>query len=119
MRGGPAVTVPAWATRHGPIVHGSPESGIALALKWTGTHRANRGFECMFPMLTARTVTELCDAQDGWVDPVNNLVCADVAGQIAYQCRGEVPVRSSDGGRRLPAVGWDGQCEWTSAVPFD
>src|ERR1700722_8968014 len=119
VRGGPAVTVPAWATRHGPIVHGSPESGIALALKWTGTHRANRGFECLFPMLTAGTVTELCDAQDGWVDPVNNLVCADVAGQIAYQCRGEVPVRSSEGGRRLPAVGWDGRCEWTSAVPFD
>jgi penicillin G amidase len=119
VRGGPPVTVPAWATRHGPIVHGSPESGIALALKWTGTHRANRGFECLFPMLTAGTVTELCDAQEGWVDPVNNLVCADVAGEIAYQCRGEVPVRSSEGGRRLPAVGWDGRCEWTSAVPFD
>jgi penicillin amidase len=119
VRGGPPVTVPAWATRHGAIVHGSPESGIALALKWTGTHRANRGFECLFPMLTAGTVAELCDAQDGWVDPVNNLVCADAAGQIAYQCRGEVPVRSSDAGRRLPAVGWDGQCEWTSAVPFE
>src|SRR3984957_11983043 len=52
-RGGPPVTGQAWATRHGPVVHGSPESGIALALKWTGTHRANTGFECMFPMLTA------------------------------------------------------------------
>ncbi len=66
-------------------------------------------------MLTARSVAELCDAQDGWVDPVNNLVCADAAGRIAYQCRGEVPVRSSDGGRRLPVAGWDGECEWTSS----
>jgi penicillin amidase len=72
----------------------------------------------MFPMLTAGSVAQLCDAQDGWVDPVNNLVCADVAGQIAYQCRGEVPVRSSDGGRRLPVAGWDGACEWTAPVPF-
>ena len=119
VRGGSTVTVPAWATRHGPIVHGSPDSGIALALKWTGTYRANSGFECMFPMLTAGSVAQLCDAQDGWVDPVNNLLCADVAGDIAYQCRGEVPVRSSEGGRRLPVVGWDGECEWTSAVPFD
>jgi penicillin amidase len=118
VRGGPPVTVPAWATRHGPIVHGSPESGIGLALKWTGTYRANTGFECMFPMLTAGSVAEMCDAQDGWVDPVNNLVCADVSGRIAYQCRGEVPVRSSEGGRRLPAAGWDGECEWTSTVPF-
>ena len=114
MRGGSPVTVPAWATRHGPIVHGSPDSGIALALKWTGTYRANSGFECMFPMLTAGSVAQMCDAQDGWVDPVNNLVCADVAGDIAYQCRGEVPVRSSEGGRRLPVAGWDGACEWTS-----
>ncbi len=118
VRGGSPVTVPAWATGHGPIVHGSPEAGIALALKWTGTYRANSGFECMFPMLTAGSVEEMCDAQDGWVDPVNNLVCADVAGQIAYQCRGEVPVRSSEGGRRLPVAGWDGACEWTSPVPF-
>ena len=27
VRGGPPVTVPAWATRHGPIVHGSPDWG--------------------------------------------------------------------------------------------
>jgi penicillin G amidase len=118
VRGGRPVTVPAWATRHGPIVHGSPESGIGLALKWTGTYRANTGFECMFPMLTAGSAAEMCDAQDGWVDPVNNLVCADVSGRIAYQCRGEVPIRSSEGGRRLPAAGWDGECEWTSTVPF-
>jgi penicillin amidase len=118
VRGGSPVTIPAWATRHGPIVHGSPESGMALALKWTGTYRANTGFECMLPMLTAGSVAQLCDAQDGWVDPVNNLVCADVAGEIAYQCRGEVPARSSEGGRRLPVAGWDGGCEWTSTVPF-
>ena len=118
VRGGSTVTVPAWATRHGPIVHGHPDAGLALALKWTGTHRANRGFECLLPMLTARTVAELADAQDGWVDPVNNVVCADVYGDIAYQCRGELPVRSSDAGRRLPAPGWDDTCEWTGTVPF-
>ncbi len=118
VRGGSPVTVSAWATRHGPVVHGSPDSGIALALKWTGTYRANSGFECMFPMLTAGSVAELCDAQDGWVDPVNNLVCADVSGRIGYQCRGEVPVRSSADGRRLPVAGWDGGCEWTGTVPF-
>ena len=118
MRGGSPVTVPVWATRHGPVVHGNPDAGTALVLKWTGTHRPNRGFECLLPMLTARTAAELADAQDGWVDPVNNLVCADTRGQIAYQCRGELPVRSSDGARRLPVPGWDDACEWTGTVPF-
>src|SRR5450756_601248 len=116
VRDGSPVTVPAWTTRHGPIVHGSPDAGMALALKWTGTYRVDQGLACMFAMLTADSVRSLADAQDGWVDPVNNLVCADASGRIAYQCRGEVPVRSSDGGRRLPVAGWDGSCEWTGRV---
>jgi penicillin G amidase len=118
VRGGSTVTVPVWATRHGPVVHGNPDSGLALALKWTGTYRSNRGFECLLPMLTARTAAELASAQDGWVDPVNNVVCADTQGDIAYQCRGELPVRSSDAGRRLPVPGWNDSCEWTGTVPF-
>ena len=118
VRGGSPVTVPVWATRHGPVVHGNPENGHALVLKWTGTHRPNRGFEVMPVMLTARTAAGLAAAQDGWVDPVNNLVCADTGGHIAYQCRGELPVRSSDGARRLPVPGWDDRCEWTGTVPF-
>src|SRR5215469_15007666 len=112
------VPVTTWATRHGPVVHGDPAEGTAIALKWVGTYRPNRGFECLLPMLSARSVTEMADAQQGWVDPVNNLVCADTAGRIAYQCRGEVPVRSGTGGRRLPVAGWDGSCEWTGSVPF-
>jgi penicillin G amidase len=112
------VPVDVWATRHGPVVHGDPAGGMAVAMKWTATYRANRGFECMLPMLSARSVAELADAQDGWVDPVNNLVCADTAGRIAYQCRGELPVRSGSEGRRVPVPGWDGSCEWTGVVPF-
>ncbi|HET9081476.1 MAG TPA: penicillin acylase family protein [Trebonia sp.] len=118
VRGGAPVTIAAWATRHGPVVHGHPENGWGLALKWTATRRPNRGFDCLLPMLTAASVGELAGAQDGWVEPVNNLVCADVHGDIAYQCRGELPVRSSDAGRRLPVPGWDDGCEWTGTVPF-
>jgi penicillin G amidase len=118
VRGADPVDAPVWETRHGPVVHGDPLTGMAVALKYTATYRPNRGFECMLPMLTARDVTALAAAQDGWVDPVNNLVCADTGGKIAYQCRGELPVRSSAAHRRLPVPGWDGSCEWTGTVPF-
>jgi penicillin amidase len=118
VRGGDTVSADVWATRHGPVVHGDPAGGMALALKYTATYRPDRGFECLLPMLAARDARSLADAQEGWVDPVNNLVCADVAGQIAYQCRGELPVRSGPGHRKLPVPGWDGSCEWTGTVPF-
>jgi penicillin G amidase len=118
VRGADPVDAAVWETRHGPIVHGDPRQGLALALKYTATYRPDRGFECMLPMLTARDVDSLAAAQAGWVDPVNNLVCADTGGRIAYQCRGELPVRSSPAHRMLPVPGWDGSCEWTGTVPF-
>ena len=118
VRGADPVEVPVWETRHGPVVHGDPLAGMAVVLKYTATYRTDRGLECMLPMLTASDVTAMADAQDGWVDPVNNLVCADTSGAIAYQTRGELPVRSSAAHRRLPVPGWDGSCEWTGTVPF-
>ncbi len=112
------VPVEVWETRHGPVVHGDPAEGSALALKYTATYRPDRGFECMPAMLAARSVREMVDAQEGWVDPVNNLVCADIQGRIAYQCRGELPMRTSPAHRALPAPGWDGSCEWAGTVAF-
>ncbi len=118
VRGGEPVTAEVWTTRHGQVVHGDPRAGMAIALKYTATGKAGRGFEPLLPMLAARDVGELIDAQREWVDPVNNLVAADTGGRIAYQARGELPVRSSPGHRRLPVPGWDGGCEWTGTVPF-
>ncbi|MBO0801907.1 MAG: penicillin acylase family protein [Nocardiopsaceae bacterium] len=116
--GSDPVSVDVWETVHGPVVHGEPTDGYALALKYTATYRPDRGFECLRPMLTASSVRQMADAQEGWTDPVNNLVCADTSGDIAYQCRGLLPVRSSPAHRGLPAPGWDGSAEWTSTVPF-
>jgi penicillin amidase len=118
VSGSAPVTCDIWETGHGPVVHGDPASGMALSLRYTATHFTDRGFECLLPMLTATSVAELAAAQEGWTDPVNNLVCADTDGRIAYQARGLVPVRSSRAGRGLPAAGWDGSCEWTGVVPF-
>jgi penicillin G amidase len=119
VRGADPVDVTLWATRHGPVVHGDPLAGMAIALKYTATCRPGRGFEPLLPMLAARDVAELIDAQRDWVDPVNNLVAADTGGRVAYQARGELPVRSSLAHRRLPAPGWDGGGDWTGTVPFE
>ena len=118
VRNSDSVSLTVWETHHGPVVHGNPSDGLVLTLKYTATARPDRGFECMSAMLGARTVKEMVDAQKGWVDPVNNFVCADVDGSIAYQCRGELPIRSSPAHRALPVPGWDGACEWIGTVRF-
>ncbi|MBI2759808.1 MAG: penicillin acylase family protein, partial [Chloroflexi bacterium] len=113
------VQVELWRTHHGPIVHGDPRKGSALALKYTATDGPCRGFEPIRPMLSARTVPELHETQREWVDPVNNLVSADTAGNIGYLTRGAIPIRASSAARRLPAAGWTGEHEWTGLVPFE
>jgi penicillin amidase len=119
VRGAEPVAVTLWGTRHGPVVHGDPLAGLAIALKYTATRRPGRGFEPLLPMLAARDVAQLIDTQRDWVDPVNNLVAADTSGRVAYQARGELPVRPSLAHRRLPVPGWDGAGEWTGTVPFE
>jgi penicillin amidase len=119
VRDAAAEEIEVWRTRHGPVVHGDPRTGAAIALRYTATDRPCRGFEPFRPMLDAMTVEELFEAQREWVDPVNNLVAADTQGNIGYLTRGEIPVRSSQAHRQFPVAGWTGEHTWAGAVPFE
>lgn len=119
VKGAAPVTVDLWTTRHGPIVHGNPTSGSALALRYTATDGPCRTFEVLGPMLAVRSVDEFLGSQREWVDPVNNLVCADVSGNIGYLTRGALPIRSSQRHRQFPAAGWTGENEWVGRVDFN
>ena len=110
------VPVDIWRTRHGPIVHGDPTAGLALALRYTATEAASRGFEVLRPMLSAPDVPALFDTQRAWVDPVNNMLAADTTGNGGYLTRGRIPVRASTAGRRLPVAGWTDEHEWIGDV---
>ena len=119
VKGVAPIVVDLWTTRHGPIVHGDPASGWALALRYTATDGPCRTFEVLGPMLKAQSVDELLNAHREWVDPVNNLVCADVSGNIGYLTRGVLPIRSSRRHRQFPAPGWTGEDEWIGRVDFN
>ncbi|MQA96893.1 MAG: hypothetical protein GEV11_20440 [Streptosporangiales bacterium] len=107
-----------WVSPNGPIVHGDPLAGSGLALRWTATDRPCLQYAVLGRMVRAGGVTELLDAQDGWVDPMNNLVVADVDGHIGYLLRGELPQRESLTGTYLPVPGWLPEHRWTGRVPF-
>ena len=119
VQDGDAVTIDLWRTRHGPIVHGDPRSGHALALRYIATDEPCLGFEALRPMLRATSVAEVIASQRPWVDPVNNFVSADTAGNIGYLMRGRIPIRSSTAARQFPAPGWSGEHEWIGSLPFE
>ncbi|MDA0350864.1 MAG: penicillin acylase family protein [Chloroflexi bacterium] len=118
VAGGDPVTSEVWVTRHGPVVGGDPRSGHAIAMRYTATDQPCEQWECLRPMLTARTVQELHETQRKWVEPVNNLVSADAEGNIGFLYRGRVPVRSTEATRQFVVPGWTGEHEWSGDVPF-
>jgi len=133
VRGGADVPLPIRSTRHGPILsdvvpsvreagrepQGEDQDGTTydVALSWTA----------LTPGRTADAIFAL-DQADGWDQfraaaalfdvPAQNLVYADVDGNIGYQAPGRVPVRGASDGRR-PVPGWDSQYDWTGYVPFE
>lgn len=108
-----------WLTPNGPIVHGDPSTGAAFSMRWTATDGACEQFGVLRGMLLARDVRTLLDAQDSWVDPLNNLVAADVDGHIGYLLRGQLPVRESLAAAQIPVPGWKPEHHWRGRVPFD
>ncbi len=118
VRDAAPVEVELVTTHHGPIVLGEPRQGYAMAFRYTATAAPNRTAEAFLAMLRTRNADELEAAMRPWVDPVNNLVFADVHGAIGYRTRGEVPIRPM-ANAWLPVPGWDGAHEWQGAIPFE
>lgn len=118
VRGGEDVHMEVVTTRHGSVVAGDPASGSAIAMQYTATEAANSGWDCLLPMLCAGSCADFDAAMTGWVDPVNNLLTADVHGGYRFRLRGKVPKRPSRNGW-LPVPGWSGEFDWQGCIPYE
>lgn len=107
-------------THHGPIIN-SLAPGLAgeepLALRWTALE-PDTAAESLLAMNRARNCTEFREAVRHWATPVQNMVYADVQGNIGYSLPGKIPVRAKGDGR-VPVPGWTGEYEWTGYIPFE
>ncbi|MDB4896917.1 MAG: penicillin amidase [Firmicutes bacterium] len=117
VRGAAPVAVDITVTHHGGVVAGNPADGCAITMRYTATLAENPGWNCLLPMLTARSCAELDGVMCDWVDPVNNLLSTDVDGNIAYRMRGLLPMRPL-ANAWLPVPGWTGEHEWQGMVPY-
>jgi penicillin amidase len=73
-----------------------------LAVRTSSWELGELGFDAILGLLRARSVDDVDRALDSWVEPVNNAVIADRAGEVRYRIAGRVPVR--DGSRAW--TGW-------------
>jgi len=131
VAGGEPISFQVRQTRHGPIISDtffSPEElkqlgalelpdQFAISLRWTALE-PTRLFNAVLGFDRAANWDEFRQAARDFVVPAQNLVFADVDGNIGYQMPGNIPVRASGDGR-LPVPGWTGEYEWTGYIPFE
>ena len=123
-------TITIRSSRHGPLLSdvsqqlqqvvateappGGP--GYAVALSWVGL-TPGRTMDALLQINQAQSFDEFREAAALLAAPSQNLVYADVAGNIGYQLPGMVPRRGKGDGRS-PSPGWDEAYDWRGMIPF-
>ena len=104
-------------TRHGPVLHVDESRGRAYALRWVGAEPGGAGYLRSLAIDTVRDWSGFRDAVAGWKVPSENLVYADVDGNIGWIAAGLAPVRPGWNGL-LPVPGHEGKYEWSGFLPL-
>ncbi|MET0726328.1 MAG: penicillin acylase family protein, partial [Leifsonia sp.] len=99
-----------------PAAAGLPEGEYALSLQWTALTPGHTP-SSIFLLDTATTWDEFRGAAAMFDVPAQNLLYADVDGNIGYQAPGLVPIRRSGDGT-VPLPGWTSATGWSGYVPF-
>jgi penicillin amidase len=89
----------------------------AIAMRWTALE-PTRLFNAIWGFDKAQNWEEFRTAARDFVVPAQNLVYADVEGNIGYQTPGNIPIRKNGDGR-LPVPGWTGEYDWEGYIPFE
>lgn len=112
-------------TRHGPVLSDiSPDAAAAagdghvLALAYTAVTPRDIGTEAIYRLNHAVDWDTFRLAMRAWRAPQQNVVYADVAGNIGFFTPGDVPIRRAGEGL-YPVPGWSGEHDWTGRIPFD
>ena len=92
-----------------------------VTLAWTGLIPTNSA-DAIIGLNTATNFTEFRAAAEKFAVPSQNLIYADVEGNIGYQAPGTIPVRTAaiqgTPPGYWPAPGWDSNYDWSGFVPF-
>ena len=107
-------------THHGPILNSlAPDLAgeQPLAMRWTALEADNL-LTSLIHMNRAGSCVEFREALRDWSVPSQNMVYADVDGNIGYSLPGKLPMRAKGDGR-VPVPGWTGEYEWLGYVPFE
>ncbi len=113
VKGGPPVEVELKFTRHGPVLW--EDGKRALALRWVGAEPGTAGYLGSLAVDRATNWKQFEEAMKRWKVPSENIVYADVDGNIGEHSTGLAPLRKTWAGL-LPVPGAS-DYEWSGYLP--
>lgn len=108
-------------THLGPIMTDSLDgfnNDVVLALHWTALQPGTL-YDALYQLNLAQNFEQFRDALRQWDTPAQNIIYADVEGNIGYQTPGNIPIRAPGHSGELPVPGWTDEFEWRAYIPFD
>jgi penicillin amidase len=104
-------------TLHGPVIYEDPGRKRAYALRWVGAEPGGAGYLGSLALARAQNWKEFVAALERWKVPSENLIYADVDGNIGWVAAGQSPLRKNWSGL-LPQPGHTGEREWDGYLPL-
>ena len=120
-------------TRHGPVisdVHADLKRALddhrldaryVLAFRWTALSADDTTVRAGLGINKAANWDEFVGALRQFAAPQQNIVFADLDGNIGFIAPGRVPLRKPENDLMglAPAPGWDARYDWNGFIPFD
>jgi penicillin G amidase len=119
--GAEPITFQVRSTHLGPIVnddiHGFNNED-PVALKWTAFEMGTL-LKAVKLLNLAQNWDDFREAVSYWDVPAQNIIYADINGNIGYQTPGNIPIRAAGHSGTLPVPGWTDEYEWRGYIPFN
>ncbi|MDD5177128.1 MAG: penicillin acylase family protein [Sterolibacterium sp.] len=128
VKGQSDVTLAVRISRHGPIISDAfaeaaqaMPKGYALAFAWPTLRDDDLTAQALARVGRAKDWESFLAAARDFHSPQQNIVYADVAGNIGFIAPGRVPMRRADNDLKglAPAPGWLAKYDWQGFIPFD
>ncbi len=128
VRGRPPVRLSVRETRHGPVIsdlmpeqHRAQLGDFVLSLAWTALDDRDATSRALLSMQEASDWREFDAALRDYAGPQQNMVYADVDGNVGLIVPAWIPRRDPANSLQgvLPAPGWDALYDWNGYVPFE
>lgn len=126
VKGQVPISIVVRATRHGPVISDADSaltrditkalssSHYAIAMRWTALDADASALPAALALSRSRSVAEFMAVAQTHVAPMQNMVVADVKGNIGMIAAGRVPLRKAKNDLKglVPAPGWDARYDW-------